>query len=673
MALPDNAIGLQAIFEDDDFQQGIGAYNRSVSDASDQTEESAGFMSSAWEGMAAIGQIAFTAIVTAIAAMAAELYLAVDAAMDAEEIMARVAFVVSNVADRTGVTTDEVSALADSLASVIPIDDEVIAQAIAMGLTFDGVTENNIEPLIGAAADLAAWTGGDLPSAMRNLSLAISDPDRAMRLFREANITLNDEQKKTLKALADTGDTAGATEFILNELSKKGIIGLAEAMGDTTKGELTIMQTAIGNLQEALGTGLLDALGSVFTRITEFANNPATLQFFTDLGKQIGDFATQVIDSIPDIMTMLDDLAKWFDDNKALIIGVLAAIGVALFAFAFTVAATAISAISAMAPVIIVMGIIGTAVALLYTAWTENWGGIQEATAEVWAVIKPIFDSLMAWLGTNLPIALSFLSDLWTTILLPAIQAVFEWLVANLIPLWISIVQWLQVNIPAAIQALSAYWTTTLLPAIQAVWGWISTNLIPLFQAIGALMNTVMTIAITALAGLWQNVLLPALQEVGQWISANLMPIFLGLSGMITSTLLPTLKPLADFLSNVLRAAFDGITSAIQTLTGWIKTLTDSLNGIELPPELTPGSPTPFEIGLNGINKQLQEMANTSLPAVTQEMQILGQVRDVPGANGQSGNNSIVTNQSSTRNYLFGASFNVNNSNNLIDILNGLS
>jgi hypothetical protein len=671
MALPDNAIGLQAVFEDEDFQRGVGAYNRSVKEASDETEEGASFMSSAWEGMAAIGQIAFNAIVIAIGAMTAELFLAVDAAMDAEEVMARVAFVVSNVADRTGVTTDEVSALADSLASVIPIDDEVIAQAIAMGLTFDGVTENNIEPLISAAADLAAWTGGDLPSAMRNLSLAISDPDRAMRLFREANITLNDEQKKTLKALADTGDTAGATEFILNELSKKGIIGLAEAMGDTTKGELTIMQTAIGNLQEALGTGLLDALGSVFTRITEFANDPATIQFFTDLGTGIGNFATQVIDSIPDIMTMLETLKGWFNDNEALIIGVLAAIGVALFAFGFTVAATAISAVSAMMPIIIVMGVVGTAVALLYTAWTENWGGIQEATAEVWAVISPIFTSVMDWLSVNLPIALQFLSDLWTNTLLPAIQTVFEWLVANVIPLFIDLVTWLQTNIPVAIQTLSAYWSNTLLPAIQVVWGWISTNLIPLFQAIGALMNTVLTLAITALAGAWQNILLPALQAVGNWITQNLQPIFLGLTGMISSTLMPALKPLSDFLSNVLRAAFDGITSAIQTLTGWIKTLTDSLNNISLPPELTPGSPTPFEIGLNGINKQLQEMARMSLPAVTQEMNMLSHVRDVPGANGVSGSNSITTNQQSTRNYLFGAQFNVNNSNSLIEILNG--
>lgn len=667
-----NLIGLEAVFDNTEFQSGINDYNRSVSDADSETQSAGDSMSAAWAGMAIIGEIAFAAIAAGVAAMAAELYLAVNAAIEAEDAMARVEFVVSNVAERTGVTTEEVEGLAGALANVLPIDDEVIAQAIAMGLTFDGVTEDNIEPLISAAADLAAWTGGDLPSAMKNLSLSITDPDRAMRLFREANITLNDEQKKTLKALGDTGDTAGTTAFILEQLTQKGIIGLGEAMGDTAKGQFTIMQTAIGNLQESLGEGLLTSLKDVFDRITVFANDPKTLKFFTDLGSRIGTFANTVLDRIPAIITVVEDMAKWFEENEALIVGVLAAIGVAMVAFSVVAIEAGLAAIAGLWPVILVMGLVGAAAALLFTAWTENWGGIQEATAGLMAVIKPIFDSLITWLQTNIPIAIAFLSELWTSTLLPAIQSVFEWISTNLIPLWISVVQWLQTNVPAAIAVLSGVWMNTLLPAIQAVWGWISTNLIPLFQAISNLMNTVLGIAVTALAGLWQNILLPALQAVGNWISQNLSPIIAGMATVISSTLMPAVKPLADFLTNVLKGAFDGITAAIQSLTGWINTLTTSLGNIELPDALTPGSPTPFEIGLLGINKQLKELANTSLPAVTQEMNMLGNVRDVPGANGSGASNSVVSNSNATYNYLFGPQFNTGNSNGLLDILNGL-
>jgi len=80
--MPDNTIGLEAIFENEQFQQGIAEYNSSVKDASSNTESGAGTMSAAWEGLSAVGAIAFTAIGAGIAALTAELYLAVDAAMD---------------------------------------------------------------------------------------------------------------------------------------------------------------------------------------------------------------------------------------------------------------------------------------------------------------------------------------------------------------------------------------------------------------------------------------------------------------------------------------------------------------------------------------------------------------------------------------------------------------
>lgn len=667
-----NQIGLEAIFEDSEFQKGIADYNSAISDSSSQTETAGSTMSAVWSGLSSIGAIAFSAVGAAISAMTGELYLAVDAALETQDVMARMEFIVGNVAERTGVTSDDVLKLADSMSQVVPIDDEVITQAITMGLTFDGVNKDNIQPLISASADLATLTGKDLPSTMKELSLAISDPDKAMRLFRDANITLSEEQKKTLKNLADTGDTAGATTFILDQLSQKGIIGLGEAMGNTAKGKMTIMMTAIGNLQEALGSGLLDSLAGVFDKITEFASDPKTVAFFTDLGTRVGNFAETIISRLPSVLSVIDDLSTWFSENKPLIVGVLAAIGVAMLAFAATAIETAIAVISGLAPILLAMAAIGAIAALLYTAWTEDWGGIQEKTAEVGAVLKPIFDALVTWLSVNIPIAIAALSDFWTNTLLPAIQTVFEWIVTNLIPLFISVVEWLTVNVPLAISTLSGFWTGTLLPAIQAVWGWISANLIPLFISVANLIGTVLSVAITALAGLWQNVLYPALLTVGNFISANITPIFLALSDIVTSTLLPALKPLADFLSNVLVAAFNGITSAIQTLIGWIDDLTSAFANVELPPALTPGSPTPFEIGLKGINEQLGQLAKTSLPAVSQQMNVLATVRDVPSANATASSASIISSSSSTRNYLFGAQFSVNNSAGLFDILNGL-
>jgi hypothetical protein len=673
--MSDEEIGLRAVFDNDEFHKGAEDYNKDIEKASKNTSEAGSSMSLIWEGMAAVGQAAFAAIAVGVAAMAAELYLAYDAAADAEQILTKVAFIVDGTAARTGVATEEVLALADGMSKVVPFDDEVIAQAAAMGLTFDGVTEDNLGPLLSAAADLSFITGKDLPAQMKSLALAITDTDKAARFFKEANITLTKAEEDQLKKLGELGDEAGTTQFILDQLAKKGVLGLAEAMGETNKGQLTIMQTAIGNLQEALGGGFLDSLTEVFGRITEFANDPQTVQIFTDIGAAIGDFASTALSKIPDLIDIFDSISTWFSENKPLIVGILAALGVAIAAFGFTVAATAISTISALAPILIAMAVIGAGAALLYTAWTENWGGIQEIVGQAWATIQPLLQTLYDWLSINIPIALQVLSDFWTTVLLPAIEAVFGWIATNVIPLWISLVEWLAVNVPAAINTLSAIWTGTLLPAIQAVWGWISANIIPLFMAISNLISTVLGVALTALAGIWQNILLPALTAVGNWLTTNVVPILTRLGSIIAATLMPVLRSLGEFISGVLVAAFQAITDKIQVLIDWVNNLTDAFANVKLPDALTPGSPTPFEIGLKGINDQMKILSDMRLPALTTEFNNLD-TRDVNYAgNGGSSNQAGTINNtsSSIRALLLGSTFQVDSPQTFFDIISELS
>lgn len=751
--MADNELGLEAVFENEDFHNGIREYNQDIDAAESNTSSAGSIMSDVWSGMAAVGEAAFTAIAAGIGAFVTELGLAVAAALDAEDAMARVSFVVEGVADRTGVTTAEVEDLAGALSNVLPIDDEVIAQAIAMGLTFDGVNQDNIQPLISAAADLAAWTGGDLPSAMKNLSLAITDPDRAMRLFKEANITLTDEQKKTLKSMGDLGDTAGVTQFILERLGEKGILGLGEVMGDTAKGKITIMQTALGNLQESLGTGLLDALTDVIERITNFANDPRTIQFFTELGLKVGDFASQILANVPSIIDALIGLGDWFKNNQAVIVGILAAIGAALVVFGATAAATAIATLASFAPLIAALAVIGVAAGLLFKAWSENWGGVQDKVKAAWKQIKPIFDQLQKWLKDNLPKVIAVLAKLWSDTLLPAIKEVFTWIVDNALPILVDVVQWLGENVPKAIETtskfftntllpaikavgdwikdtlipalqsfwtwlqnlisravdlantirnvlisalntLSGIWTGVLLPALQAVYSFIQNNIMPIFNAVSNLMNAVLGLAVRVLAGLWQNVLYPALQAVWSVIQ-NVMTAFQNvasaLMGPIQSatstianlwqnTLRPAiqavwdkLQPFATFLNTTLRNAFNGILGVIQDVVEWINDLADIISNLELPDWLTPGSPTPFEIGLKGINEELKKMSSGSFPAVRHQLELMNSARDVSGISTGVGASTNISNSSqSSRTNLFGVNFNIPGPSGFIEALQGL-
>lgn len=56
--------------------------------------------------------------------------------------------------------------------------------------------------------------------------------------------------------------------------------------------------------------------------------------------------------------------------------------------------------------------------------------------------------------------------------------------------------------------------------------------------------------------------------------------------------------------------AFD----AVKKVRDWLGRLADAIRGIKLPDWLTPGSPTPFEIGLRGIADALSVITRAQLP-----------------------------------------------------------
>jgi hypothetical protein len=66
---------------------------------------------------------------------------------------------------------------------------------------------------------------------------------------------------------------------------------------------------------------------------------------------------------------------------------------------------------------------------------------------------------------------------------------------------------------------------------------------------------------------------------------------------------------------NEIKNAWNGIVSAVQAVIGAIKQMAKALADLVIPDWLTPGSPTPFELGLLGINKALQKV-NRSVPGV---------------------------------------------------------
>jgi hypothetical protein len=151
-----------------------------------------------------------------------------------------------------------------------------------------------------------------------------------------------------------------------------------------------------------------------------------------------------------------------------------------------------------------------------------------------------------------------------------------------------------------------------------------NSNLFPLFRALADFLGAVFGLAIRVIAGLWQNIFLPALQKVADFLKAVFSPAFKGLTDFFNGTLKPVLKDVSEWIGNKLGGAFDRVAKAIQDVIGWLKGMAEKLRNLKLPSWLEPGSPTPWEIALVGINKQFRNLNNTSLPDCANNLNITG-------------------------------------------------
>lgn len=609
-----------------DIDESMTTVSDSASETASNTKQSTDSMADDFDAVSSAGKVAFGALAAAIALVTAELLLSADAASESQDVMAELEFQVNKSGDATGITKDQVLEMADAMSQVVPIDDEVITQAITMGMRFDNVNKDNIQPLLSAAADLSVSTGKTLPAAMKELALAFADPEKAARLLKDANITLTDAQTAQLKKWKETGNTTAYQSFLMEQLNGK-IGGLAETMGGTASGKIKIMQTALGNMQEELGGGFLDAISEGATAVTKFASDPQVHADLKLLGQLLGQVASAVVSGAISMATVLSQ-------NQGIIVGVLAAITFALLALAaaavvvfFATAEISIPLLAIGAVIAVWAAAIGAAVAFVATAWIQNWGDIQGKTAAVWSFLQPIFGAIAAVLQAVVGIAISSLMMQWNA----------------------------------------------LVTVMKIVAAWVNANIMPLFNAVANLIRAVVAFQLREL-GLAFTAMMQAGQAVEGWINQNLLPVFNAIGEVVDNVLMPILEPLANFLLGPLAAAFGGIGAAVQLLIDLINNLANALDGLAIPPNLTPGSPTPFEMGLRGINQQLDELAGAALPAVRHEMEIMGSVRELNSASGSGSVSNVTNTNQSTRTYIFGPKINSTNRNNgVLNLLNGLS
>jgi len=135
-------------------------------------------------------------------------------------------------------------------------DEEILQFATAQLLTFTNIAGEQFDRTQVMALDLATRLDGDLKSASIMLGKALNDPVANLSALSRAGIQFSEEQKETIKDLAETNRLAEAQTMILEELERQ-YGGSAEAAALAGMGPIQQLQNELSDLSEQIGERLV--------------------------------------------------------------------------------------------------------------------------------------------------------------------------------------------------------------------------------------------------------------------------------------------------------------------------------------------------------------------------------------------------------------------------------
>tara|TARA_Y100000034_G_scaffold130661_1_gene189614 strand:+ start:7824 stop:10160 length:2337 start_codon:yes stop_codon:yes gene_type:complete len=190
-----------------------------------------------------------------------------------------------------GLTSREITDLADSVARNTLASVDGVRQAAGILMQFRAVQGDTFKEAILLAQDISAIYGNGLPENIKKLGKVLSDPANAIGELKEVTDAFDESLKANIKTMVESGDVAGAQKLILQELrgvvggagsgEGQGLAGAADGLGQSWEQFLK----NIGNTAPVIaGTSALDKLLQKINAI--IAPNDKTIEGFK---LEIGD------------------------------------------------------------------------------------------------------------------------------------------------------------------------------------------------------------------------------------------------------------------------------------------------------------------------------------------------------------------------------------------------
>lgn len=190
-----------------------------------------------------------------------------------QAVAADTAAVLRSTGHVAGVTAGRVDDLAKSLQRMSGYDDEAVASAENLILTFTNVRDvagkgNDVfTQTIKSTLDLSRRFDQDLSTSAVQLGKALQDPVRGVTALRRAGISFSESQQRTIRHLVETGRVLDAQKIVLREVRRE-TGAAAEAYGKTMAGQIDILK---GNLTNLAGE-IAQTLNPEVKRLTENFN-----------------------------------------------------------------------------------------------------------------------------------------------------------------------------------------------------------------------------------------------------------------------------------------------------------------------------------------------------------------------------------------------------------------
>ncbi len=270
----------------------LKALGRSTEEAGRHAEES----SSGWdklnesvEKLTAIGSgAAIFEVGQEIGEKVMDVFKEAIAASNKYELMAaRLSAQLKATGYSSGMTTDKLKELADTIQSTTGVQDEQVMSAESLLLTYKNLNGEGFEKALKLSVDMGQ-VFGNTESAARTLGMALNDPATGLSRLTREGIKFTKTQQDQIKALEDAGEIEKAQGIILNDLQER-FGGVAEEVGDNGSMALQKFSNSWDDLMKKMGKGLMDVIAPIAEGLSRIADQASGAANTVSTEDKIGD------------------------------------------------------------------------------------------------------------------------------------------------------------------------------------------------------------------------------------------------------------------------------------------------------------------------------------------------------------------------------------------------